>query len=143
MFYPDVLMIPSLLILLVAVAVTAIVTRDQCTEWLRSARSKNWPVVSGTTETGDLSMTKNNRGRDILTTSLGYSYNLDGNYYSGYHIEQLNREQDVLYGCSEGPRRAGQLCPPETGDISFAGPQWPNVPRSPNSPAPLLGPTLR
>ncbi len=97
MFYPDVLIIHSLLILLVllvAVAVTAIVTRDQWTEWLRSARSKNWPVVSGTMETGGLSITKNNRGRDIVTTSLGYSYNVDGNYYSGYHIEQFNREQD-------------------------------------------------
>jgi hypothetical protein len=119
-FYLDVLTIHSLLILLFAVAVTAIVTRDPWTEWLRSARSKNWPVVSGTIETGDLSITKNNRGRDVVTTSIGYSCNVDRNYYSGYHIEQFKREQDGTYYIDAQKGRVVQISyDPQKPEISI------------------------
>lgn len=70
----------------------------QWPEWIRRARSSNWPAVPGTIETGDVRTTRTrsrylDRGIEDATAQIGYSYHVDGTYYSGYHTETFNDEQ--------------------------------------------------
>ena len=70
----------------------------QWPEWFRRARSANWPTVFGTVESGKVSTIRGRRnafGPDTeeATATVGYSYTLDGAYYSGYHSKTFNDEQ--------------------------------------------------
>jgi Protein of unknown function (DUF3592) len=57
----------------------------QWPEWLRRARSANWPTTPGVVESGSVSTM---RGR--TSAKIGYSYGLAGTYYSGYHTEEFD-----------------------------------------------------
>jgi len=70
----------------------------QWPEWIRRMRSAGWPTVAATIESGEVSTFRSrgrylDRGIETATVSLGYSYQLDGNYFSGYHVETFNDEQ--------------------------------------------------
>jgi hypothetical protein len=87
--------VATVLVLLLIVALASI---RQWPEWLRRARSANWPTTSGVVESGSVST---NRGRssytyratEMASAKLGYSYGLDGAYHSGYHTETIDDEQ--------------------------------------------------
>src|ERR1700733_6379447 len=81
--------------LLVLLVVGGLLSIRRWPEWFRRARSGSWPTVLGTVETAEVSTT---RGRwaiatEIATARLGYSYSLNGSYYSGSHVETFNDEQ--------------------------------------------------
>ena len=85
----------TLLILLVGGLLLSI---KQWPEWIRRARSANWPTTPGTIETGEVTTTRGRTGRsfrgtEISSAKLGYSYHLNCNYYSGYHLQEFNDEQ--------------------------------------------------
>ena len=87
----------TLLILFVLVLV---VTIKQWPEWIRRVRSAYWPTIPGVIENGEVS-TVRSRGRyldrsiESATATIGYSYRLNGTYYSGYHIETFDDEQNA------------------------------------------------
>jgi hypothetical protein len=62
-------------------------------EWIHRALSRSWPTVSGTIESGEVSTIRGRAGRETADATIGYSYTLNGTYYSGYHIETFHDEQ--------------------------------------------------
>ena len=67
-------------------------------EWLRRARSANWPTTPGVVESGSVSTIRGRssytyRATETASAKLGYSYGLAGAYYSGYHTETFDDEQ--------------------------------------------------
>jgi hypothetical protein len=75
-----------------------LVSIKQWPEWTRRVRSANWPTTKGTIESGEVKTDRTTAGRtfksvEIATVTLGYSYRLNGAYYSGYHIETFLDEQ--------------------------------------------------
>jgi len=87
-------MVQIIVFLLVALVVTAIMMRDQLAEWLRLSRSRNWPLTSATIEGGEIAIFKGKYGT-TFTVTLSYSYHVDGQYYSGYHIQDFDSEPDA------------------------------------------------
>jgi hypothetical protein len=72
----------------------------QWPEWLRRVRSAHWPIIPGAIEGGEVSTIRGRRGytyraTETATAKLGYSYQLEGAYYSGYHTETFNDEQQA------------------------------------------------
>jgi hypothetical protein len=83
-------------IVLLVIALLASVT--QWPKWLRYIRSTNWPTILGTVESGEVSTFRGRRGvfgsvSETATATISYSYQLNGNYYSGYHEQTFNDEQ--------------------------------------------------
>jgi len=86
--------------LLVLVVLGLLVSIKQWPEWLWRARSAYWPTTLGTIESGEVSTIRGRSGytyraTETATVKLGYSYRLEGAYYSGYHTETFNDEQQA------------------------------------------------
>jgi|ERR1041385_915809 len=77
----------ALLIFSMATAVTRKIMR-----WTRDTRAEHWTVITGTVTTADVSAF-HGRMSDLAVGRLGYSYNVNGDYYSGYFTRQFNDEQ--------------------------------------------------
>jgi|SRR5579864_2705316 len=90
-------MADSLAVLIILLVAGLLISIKQWPEWARRLRSANWPTTTGMVETGEVS-THRGRARtyqayEDASATLGYSYNLNGIYYSGYHIETFDDEQ--------------------------------------------------
>jgi hypothetical protein len=99
----------TIVILLVALAVYAVMMRDQLAEWLRRSRSSNWPLTAATIEGGEIAIFKA-KNRNIFTVTLSYSYHVDGEYYSGYHIQEFYSESDAESYIETHKRRVTDIC---------------------------------
>jgi hypothetical protein len=55
-------------------------------------RSENWPVAAGRILTGDVKAI-HGRLTDYALGTIGYSYQIEGDYYSGYSVRQFWDEQ--------------------------------------------------
>ena len=90
----------GIFVLLVLFVLGLLLAMKRWPEWLRLARSARWPTIPGTIEGGEVS-TLRGRSRDgdqaieRATANLAYSYQLNGNYYSGYHIAIFDDEQEA------------------------------------------------
>jgi Protein of unknown function (DUF3592) len=89
----------GIFVLLILLVVGLLLTIKRWPEWFRLARSARWPTVPGTVEGGEVS---SRRGRsrgdqaiETATANLAYSYQLNGTYYSGYHIAVFDDEQEA------------------------------------------------
>jgi len=82
----------SIVILLILLVFGILVSIQQWPELPRYIRSSKWPTIPGTVEKGEVS-TLPGRGTRLVTAQLGYSYQLNGTYYSGYHTETFTDEQ--------------------------------------------------
>jgi hypothetical protein len=85
-------LLDGIVTVLILVVLGLLVSIKQWPEWLRRIRSANWPTTFGTVESGEVSTTRD-RNLEIATANLGYSYHLNGIYYSGYHTETFGDEQ--------------------------------------------------
>jgi hypothetical protein len=115
-------LLDGLFTLLILFVLGLLLSFKQWPEWIRRARSASWPTIPGTIESGEVSTFRSrsrnfDRSKESATASLGYSYHLNGNYFSGYHVETFNDEQkawsyvDGLKGktvqVSYNPRKPG------------------------------------
>jgi hypothetical protein len=112
--------------IVVLVLIGGLLSVRQWPEWFRRARSANWPTVLGIVETGEVSTIRGRRnafgpGTEEATAKVGYSYTLDGEYYSGYHTRAFNDEQKAwsYVDALKGTCRASELQPTETGNFRF------------------------
>lgn len=85
-------LLDNIAVLLVLLTIGLLFSIRRWPEWLRRARSSNWPTAQGVIQNGKVS-TVRGRGGEMATAQLAYSYQLDGTYYSGYHTESFNDEQ--------------------------------------------------
>jgi hypothetical protein len=118
-------MVLSGVFLLIALVVTAIMMRDQLAEWLRLSRSRNWPLTSATIEGGERAIFKGKYGT-TFTVTLSYSYHVDGQYYSGYHIQDFNSEPDAESYIETLKGRAADIgYDPQKPEVSVLRPEQP------------------
>jgi hypothetical protein len=76
---------------LVAFSILALIVRT-ATIAIRNHRADSWPMINGNITTGEVT-TIHGRFFDYALGKLGYSYEVNGDYYSGYFIRQYNDEQ--------------------------------------------------
>jgi hypothetical protein len=77
--------------------------RRRLPEWLRSLRAESWRIAHGTVETGDVTAMRAAidgnfqllRAPELAKASLGYSYQVDGVFYSGYYSKAFTDEQEA------------------------------------------------
>jgi hypothetical protein len=87
-------------VLLIFIGAALLISIKQWPEWLRRAGSAHWPTVTGTIEGGNVS-TIRSRGRyfdhtvENATAVISYSYQFEGEYYSGYHTRRFGDEQEA------------------------------------------------
>jgi len=91
-------LLDGILALLILLALGLLLSVKQWPEWFRRARSARWPVIPGTIQSGQVSTIRGRSGHtyratETATARLGYSYQLNGTYYSGYHTRTFNDEQ--------------------------------------------------
>jgi len=91
-------LLDGVFIVLVLLVVGLLLSIKQWPEWFRRARSAHWPVTQGTIEGGEVSTIRGRSGRtyratETTTAKLGYSYQLNDTYYSGYHTATFSDEQ--------------------------------------------------
>jgi hypothetical protein len=74
--------------------------RRRLPEWFRSARADGWRIAQGAVETGDVTVIRtavegNARflQRELARATLGYSYQMDGNFYAGHYSQAFMDEQ--------------------------------------------------
>jgi|GEM_PF-3194259 len=72
--------------------------RDRLPEWIRSLRAESWRTASGSVETTDVAAVRwHGRsgfgGVELAKASLGYSYQVDGIFHSGYYSKAFIDEQ--------------------------------------------------
>lgn len=72
--------------------------RDRLPEWLRSLRAGSWRTISASVETADVTVLRGGarrgvNGVELAKVSLGYSYQVDGAFYSGHFFKAFNDEQ--------------------------------------------------
>jgi len=101
-------MLETTVIFIILAVVVVIATIKQWPEWFRRVRSTNWPTTSGTIESGDVS-TVRYKSSEYSTATLWYSYYLNGNYYSGYHSQEFDREQKAQSYVDAQKGRAVQI----------------------------------
>ena len=66
--------------------------RHRLPEWLRSLRAGSWRIAQGSIETGDVTAMRTAvdlrvrflRAPELARATLGYSYQIDGIFHSGY-----------------------------------------------------------
>ncbi|HET9741106.1 MAG TPA: DUF3592 domain-containing protein [Terriglobales bacterium] len=61
-------------------------------QWTRRLRSINWTPISGTIENGTVSTIRTER-RELVTCTLNYSYQVNGEYFGGAYLRQFTDEQ--------------------------------------------------
>ena len=87
----------GIFVLLILLVVGLLLTIRRWPEWLRLVRSARWPTVPGTIEGGEVSTrrgrSRGDRAIETATANLAYSYQLNGTYYSRYHIAVFDDEQ--------------------------------------------------
>src|SRR5262249_23773813 len=86
-------MVDAILTILVLSVFGVLYSIREWPDWYRWVRAKNWPSADGTVETGEVSTHRSRSGVETATATLGYSYRIHGDYYSGYHTEVFNDEQ--------------------------------------------------
>jgi len=91
-------LLDGVFIVLILLVLGLLLSIKQWPEWFRRARSTHWPVALGTIEGGEVSTIRGRSGRtyratETATAKLGYSYQLNGTYYSGYYTATFNDEQ--------------------------------------------------
>jgi uncharacterized protein DUF3592 len=74
--------------------------RDRIPEWFRSLRAGSWRVVSGSVETAEVTAFHGRSpsglsSAEMARVSLGYSYQVDGEFYSGYFFTSFKDEQEA------------------------------------------------
>lgn len=57
--------------------------------WLRSIRAGRWPLAEGILELGEVAVTSLGKGKESATARIGYSFSVEGEYYSGYCLEEI------------------------------------------------------
>ena len=115
----------TLFILIVLLVVAVMVTIKQWPEWFRRARSTNWHTISGTIESGEVS-TVRYKSSEISTATLWYSYHLNGDYFSGYHTEEFDREQKAQSYVDALKGQVVQICyDPQKPEMSVLRPEQP------------------
>lgn len=118
-------MVLTSVFLLIAVVVTAFMARDQLAEWFRRSHSSNWPLTSATIEGGEIAIFKG-KNRNIFAVTLSYSYRVDGQYYSGYHIQEFNSEPDAESYIETHKGRAADISyDPHKPEVSVLRPEQP------------------
>jgi hypothetical protein len=90
----------GIFVLLTLFVLGLLLTIKRWPEWFRRARSARWPTVPGTIEGGEVSTLRGRRRNsdgpiERATASLAYSYQVNGTYYSGYHIAVFDDEQEA------------------------------------------------
>ena len=83
---------PNALFIMILVAI-----RRWPQSW-RRMRSAGWPTISGTIDNGEVSTFRYRTvllDAELASAQLAYSYQLEGDYYSGYHSETFNDEQEA------------------------------------------------
>jgi len=73
--------------------------------WVGDLRSRGWPTVDGTIVGGNVQK-MSGRGDPPYLGEISYSYNLDGQYYSGYYQRGFFDEQkgwDFVDGAKDRP----------------------------------------
>ena len=118
----------DIVLVLVFVGFGLLVYIKQWPEWMRRIRAANWPITQGVIENGDVSTIRSqSRYFDHLenaTATLGYSYRVNGEYYSGYHTETFNDEQKAWTYVDALRGQAVQVSyDPRKPDISILGRQ--------------------
>jgi len=93
-------MTDAIVTLFVLLVLTSLVSIKRWPEWLRRMRASGWPTVPGIVESGEVSTFRGRssytyRAQERATANLGYSYTLDGAYYSGYHTAVFDDEQEA------------------------------------------------
>ena len=92
-------MLDGIFVLLILLVVGLLLTIRRWPEWLRLARSARWPTVPGTIEGGEVStrraQSRGDQAIETATANPAYSYQLNGTYYSGYHIAVFDDEQEA------------------------------------------------
>lgn len=86
--------------LLILVVLGLLVSIRRWPEWFRRACSAHWPTISATVESGEVSTFRgrsrySDRAVENAVAQLGYSYQLNGTYYSGYHTQTFSDEQEA------------------------------------------------
>lgn len=122
-------MADTIVVLFVLLGVVVVATIKQWPECYRRARSTNWPTTSATIESGEVS-TIRYKSSEISTATPGHSYQLNGNYYSGYHSQEFDREQKAQ---SYVDAKKGQVVQisfdPQKPETSVMRPEPPKVAR--------------
>ena len=60
--------------------------------WFLRLRARNWPTVSGTVESGEVSVSRGRYG-ELFTATLSYSYRVDEQYYGGSDSKVFNNDE--------------------------------------------------
>ena len=61
-------------------------------QWPINAKAEHWTIANGTVTTGNVD-SFHGKINDYAVGRIGYSYNVNGDYYSGYLTRQFNDEQ--------------------------------------------------
>ena len=57
--------------------------------WFRSLQAGRWPLAEGTLESGEVTVTSLGKGKESETARIAYSFSVEGEYYSGYCLEEI------------------------------------------------------
>ncbi len=72
--------------------------------WLRRKRAANWMLVQGHIETHDAQPHTTSRGHSYFDVAVGYSYEFQGEFYSGLHeLGSAGSMEDADTKCQKFP----------------------------------------